>query len=589
MRSLREGHDGKGASLLENSVRTSGLVGQLAGSLPRTATIGVDEVTNPPSLRVILIGRTGLDARLRLDPTLELLRAATPLEALGELSLLLQSSANPESDASPTTQAPAPVLLLAPSADPTFTGPNGQRELHEFVASVKRLAPLARVLYVGRAQDLPGLAVLDGTIAPEVSPDQLRQHLRAFAHAPSAATTDAASTLAPPAIKPSHFSPPEMPTTPFPPTPIPATPIVETPVSRPDTISRINNPSASPGPAVIAAIGLPTSSAPASPPSLRPDRDLEIPFEPTLAPMPSTDQSSTESRALWSETGDQALVRSLLQGKDILPVALELIKTRLGGHAVRFSSVGDGEGSPVLWRGRSLGRLALERGSATQASSSAKSLGDLAPHASWLGSWLAMRDQHQQLRQAAFTDALTGAYNRRFFDFFLRSTLDEAKLSRRGVTLMLFDLDDFKRFNDQHGHDAGDEILIQTVRLLKSVIRPSDKVCRIGGDEFAVIFYDPAGPRSASSRQPSEVSQIAHRFQREIRLQKFPKLGDQAPGQLTVSAGLATYPWDGRTPEDLVRAADALAMASKKQGKNAITLGPSGDRTIEQARPMDQF
>jgi len=67
------------------------------------------------------------------------------------------------------------------------------------------------------------------------------------------------------------------------------------------------------------------------------------------------------------------------------------------------------------------------------------------------------------------------------------------------VTVMVFDIDDFKTYNDQYGHEAGDDILREAVRLLRSVIRPSDRVCRIGGDEFAVISYEPSGPRQEGS------------------------------------------------------------------------------------------
>jgi diguanylate cyclase (GGDEF)-like protein len=142
----------------------------------------------------------------------------------------------------------------------------------------------------------------------------------------------------------------------------------------------------------------------------------------------------------------------------------------------------------------------------------------------------------------------------------------------------MFDIDDFKVYNDTYGHAAGDEILVEAVKLLRSVIRPSDKVCRIGGDEFVVIFHEPQGPRSPASKHPSDIFQIAHRFEKEICGHKFPKLGRDAPGTLTISGGLATYPWDGATAEALLELADQLALKSKRQGKNCITLGPGAER-----------
>lgn len=200
----------------------------------------------------------------------------------------------------------------------------------------------------------------------------------------------------------------------------------------------------------------------------------------------------------------------------------------------------------------------------------------LAPWAQWLARWMSLDESYRQLRTLAYHDELTGAGNRRFFDLFMKRSLRDAARHRRAVTVMVFDIDDFKRYNDDFGHEAGDEVLIETVRLLNSVIRSGDRVCRIGGDEFVVIFADPEGPREVGSRHPQSVEVIAGRFQSQITQMKFPKLGLDAPGTLSVSGGLATFPWDGTTAEDLLRHADRLALESKRMGKNVITLGPGG-------------
>jgi diguanylate cyclase (GGDEF)-like protein len=156
--------------------------------------------------------------------------------------------------------------------------------------------------------------------------------------------------------------------------------------------------------------------------------------------------------------------------------------------------------------------------------------------------------------------------------------LPRAARARRAVTVLFFDIDGFKRYNDQFGHEAGDEILKETVRLLESVIRAGDRVCRIGGDEFVVVFCDLEGPRSPGSNPPEDVAQIAARFQEQIWGMKFPKLGIDAPGTLSISGGLATFPWDGSDPQGLLRHADQLALQSKRSGKNVITLGPGAQR-----------
>ena len=174
-------------------------------------------------------------------------------------------------------------------------------------------------------------------------------------------------------------------------------------------------------------------------------------------------------------------------------------------------------------------------------------------------------------------DELTGAWNRRYFDRFLARVLERATQGRQQVTLLVFDIDDFKRYNDAYGHAAGDEILREVSAMMRSSVRDHDVVARIGGDEFAVIFWDAGERREAGSKHPGDVRAAAARFQKAIVNHKFPKLGDEAAGHLSVSGGLAGFPWDGRTVDELVSFADAMAIRSKRAGKNAITFGPGVD------------
>jgi diguanylate cyclase (GGDEF)-like protein len=147
------------------------------------------------------------------------------------------------------------------------------------------------------------------------------------------------------------------------------------------------------------------------------------------------------------------------------------------------------------------------------------------------------------------------------------------------VTLLVFDIDDFKLYNDKYGHGTGDDVLRETARLMLSVVREHDVVARIGGDEFAVIFWDNEKPRKPHSEHPHDVVAAARRFQDAICSHRFPKLLDKAVGRLTVSGGLASFPWDGRTPDELLDRADAMALQSKRQGKNAITFGTGAKRS----------
>jgi diguanylate cyclase (GGDEF)-like protein len=202
----------------------------------------------------------------------------------------------------------------------------------------------------------------------------------------------------------------------------------------------------------------------------------------------------------------------------------------------------------------------------------------LAAAATWAGHWLAVEQRILDLKHEANHDDLTDAWNRRYFDRFLEGIVQRAREQRFRVTLLLFDIDDFKRYNDEYGHPAGDEILREAARLMQTVVRRQDVVARIGGDEFGVIFWDAEAPRRDRSEHPRTARRAASRFQKAICDHKFPKLGDCAPGTLSISGGLASYPWDGQTPEELMKMADDALLESKCQGKNAITLGPGALR-----------
>ena len=219
--------------------------------------------------------------------------------------------------------------------------------------------------------------------------------------------------------------------------------------------------------------------------------------------------------------------------------------------------------APVARKDRSHGTLV----------SASIGIDDLERWAEWLARWMDLQWTMDDLAFKAETDELTGAGNRRSFDRVLDETIAMARHERRVVTLMVFDIDNFKSYNDDFGHDAGDEVLRETVQLLKATIRRDDHVFRIGGDEFVVIFGDTEGPRGENSSPPESVELIAHRFQSQVSGLRFPQLGADALGTLTISAGLATFPWDGHDGPSLLRHADQLALESKRAGKNLITFG----------------
>jgi diguanylate cyclase (GGDEF)-like protein len=462
-----------------------------------------------PDLRVVLVGRTGLDSALRLDPMIELVRVGSALEAVGEV-------ASPPPGVTPARTA----VVISHDAEAALDDRQDQKQgdkqseksaqshehLADFVASLRLADPHAVVLGVNPCN---GTArYYDALVSLPVTPHAFRLAI----------------------ARPSRGT---------------AAKSAEQPHSTPASLPQ-------------------TTQAPHASAAAWSDSSLDIPpaIEPRPAPMGASGAGG----------GDLLLVTLLLKGQDPEPAAVAMLRERSGDNTLIFHTdpagsapaESDPRAQPVAWEGVVFGRLTASR----------TAPGALAQHARWLAGWLRLRDQQAQLRTAAFTDPLTGAWNRRYFDRFLATAIDAARAGRRPVTILLFDIDNFKHYNDRYGHEAGDEILRETVRLLRSVIRPTDRVCRVGGDEFAVIFHEPDGPRQEGSKHPATVFQLAQRFQQQVQKHRFPKLTDCAAGTLTISGGLATFPWDGATPAELLAKADQLAMASKRQGKNAITLGP---------------
>jgi len=195
----------------------------------------------------------------------------------------------------------------------------------------------------------------------------------------------------------------------------------------------------------------------------------------------------------------------------------------------------------------------------------------------------ALQDRHNRLQKLAITDDLTGLYNGRYFRHFLNRIVEKARVLRFPVTLFLFDIDNFKKYNDQFGHGVGDEILRQTAALMRRCVRDHDLVARISGDEFAVVFWEKDGPRQPRDPaakvavRPQQTPQtpvlILERFRHLLATQNFPGLGSAGQGTLTISGALAVYPYDATSVADLISAADcALMFKAKQSGKNSIFL-----------------
>lgn len=278
---------------------------------------------------------------------------------------------------------------------------------------------------------------------------------------------------------------------------------------------------------------------------------------------------------------DTSLVRSVLAGEDIEEKAIQLIQQHTGLTGVQFTLLNPDEPTESKTddaesiTGTQLQVPAAEGLCGVLSSPDPNHKQLLEPWVDWLSNWLLMQHQYTQFRHMALFDHLTGAGNRHALFLVLDRVIERARRERRHLTVMYFDIDNFKTYNDQFGHAAGDQVLCETVHLLNSVIRRGDHVFRMGGDEFVVVFADPSGPRSAHSTPPESIEQIVQRFQQQVGTLQLPQIGLDAPGTLSISAGMVAYPWDGRTAEELLQRADQLALESKRSGKNGIIYGPA--------------
>ena len=168
-----------------------------------------------------------------------------------------------------------------------------------------------------------------------------------------------------------------------------------------------------------------------------------------------------------------------------------------------------------------------------------------------------LRESHRQLEEIAYYDVLTSLANRRMFTEQFRSRLALSRRHGDTFALLLIDLDNFKQTNDSFGHDAGDAVLIESAKLLLAAVRESDCVARLGGDEFAILLISPAD----SSGIAMVSKRIVDSFAAGI-----PFKGRTLSG--TCSVGIAVFPADGDTQDQLYKSADMALYEAKRVGGN---------------------
>ncbi len=190
----------------------------------------------------------------------------------------------------------------------------------------------------------------------------------------------------------------------------------------------------------------------------------------------------------------------------------------------------------------------------------------------WFSTFIALQTtldvmRISDLEHETFTDPLTGIYNRRFMEQRLAEEISKARRYSFQLSVLLFDLDHFKQVNDERGHQAGDQALIEISALVNEQLRDSDILSRYGGEEFLIIM-----PNTG----PAEAPLLAERLRARIEAHDFLRNheGIQQPElRLTVSIGLASFSDSSDNEEILIGNADRNLYQAKNEGRNRVAAG----------------
>ncbi|MBI5070159.1 MAG: sensor domain-containing diguanylate cyclase [Deltaproteobacteria bacterium] len=219
--------------------------------------------------------------------------------------------------------------------------------------------------------------------------------------------------------------------------------------------------------------------------------------------------------------------------------------------------------APMVAQGEALGVVTVDTGPDATTASQREKLVTFTRH---LALSLANLRLHETLHRQSVSDPLTGLFNRRYLQVTMEREMARARRRQAPVSLLILDVDHFKRFNDDFGHETGDLVLQEVARLLKRGTRAEDIVCRYGGEEFVVVMPEASlavgAERAENLRAQVEQLRIAPR--------------GETLRAATISLGVACFPEHGEEIADLLKVADAALYRSKAGGRNRVTVAPAG-------------
>jgi diguanylate cyclase (GGDEF)-like protein len=174
-----------------------------------------------------------------------------------------------------------------------------------------------------------------------------------------------------------------------------------------------------------------------------------------------------------------------------------------------------------------------------------------------------LRRQNEDLERLSTSDALTGLHNRRYLTQRLSEELVRSYRHKGTFSVLMGDVDEFKKYNDAFGHPAGDEVLKKVASILLSSTRSVDCTARYGGEEFAVLLPGTSGDTAA---------EVAERIRSRVE-------GHEFHGRkITISIGIAEFPTDGQTADEVISCADEALYAAKRAGRNQVVRAGKNDK-----------
>lgn len=171
------------------------------------------------------------------------------------------------------------------------------------------------------------------------------------------------------------------------------------------------------------------------------------------------------------------------------------------------------------------------------------------------------QERASKFQQESLTDELTGLHNHRYLEERLPEELSRAKRYEQPVSFLMIDIDDFKKYNDRNGHEAGNEALQMVAHCLKDGLRSADVAMRYGGEEFCILL-----PQTGLA----EARAIADRIRHHVETTAFPYGETQPLGRVTISVGVSTFSENVDTYKKIIAAADSALYESKSFGKNRV-------------------